>query len=77
MGVQSGNSSGREAGNCCFPRYCQHPYEGFYDLHILNQLHGHSISAADLSAALIATATKRGTEKYLANAMEVCDEVEK
>ena len=48
----------------------------FYDLHILNQLHGHSISAADLSAALIATATKRGTEKYLANAMEVCDEVE-
>lgn len=48
----------------------------FYDLHILNQLHGQSISAADLSAALIATATKRGTEKYLANAMKVCDEVE-
>lgn len=48
----------------------------FYDLHILNQLHGHNISAADLSAALIATATKRGTEKHLANAMEVCDEVE-
>ena len=48
----------------------------FYDLHILNQLHGHSISAADLSAALIATATNRGTEKYLANTMEVCDEVE-
>lgn len=48
----------------------------FYDLHILNQLHGHSISSADLSAALIATAAKRGTEKYLSNAMEVCGEVE-
>lgn len=48
----------------------------FYDLHILNQLHGHSISSADLSAALIATAVKRGTEKYLSNAMEVCGEVE-
>lgn len=48
----------------------------FYDLHILNQLHGHNISSADLSAALIATAAKRGTEKYLANVTEVCDEVE-
>lgn len=48
----------------------------FYDLHILNLLHGQSIVAADLSAALIATATKRGTEKYLADALEVCDEVE-
>lgn len=48
----------------------------FYDLHILNQLHGQSISTADLSAALIATAKKRGTEKYLANAIEVCNEVE-
>lgn len=48
----------------------------FYDLHILNQLHGHSISSDDLSAALIATAAKRGTEKYLSNAMEVCGEVE-
>jgi len=49
----------------------------FYDLHILNQLHGQSISATDLRAALIATARKRGTEKYLANAIEVCNEVEK
>lgn len=49
----------------------------FYDLHILNQLHGHSIATTDLDAALIATATKRGTETYLPNAMEVCDEVEK
>ena len=48
----------------------------FYDLHILNLLHGQSIVAADLSAALIATAAKRGTEKYLADALEVCEEVE-
>lgn len=48
----------------------------FYDLHILNLLHGQSIVAADLSAALIATAAKRGTQKYLADALEVCDEVE-
>ena len=48
----------------------------FYDLHILNQFHGQSISITDLSAALIATAKKRGTEKYLANAIEVCNEVE-
>lgn len=47
----------------------------FYDLHILNQLYGQTISAANLSAALTATAAKRGTGKYLANVMEVCDEV--
>ena len=40
----------------------------FYDLHILSQLHGQSIVPADLRAALIATARKRGTEKYLADA---------
>lgn len=33
----------------------------FYDLHILSQLHGRSIVPADLRAALIATARKRGT----------------
>lgn len=48
----------------------------FYDLHILNQLHGSSIIAADLHSALAATAKKRGTEKYLSDAMAVCDEVE-
>lgn len=48
----------------------------FYDLYILNQLHGQSIVAPDLRAALIATATKRGTVKYLADALEVCIEVE-
>ena len=48
----------------------------FYDLHILSQLHGQSIVPADLRAALIATARKRGTEKYLADAPVVFDEVE-
>lgn len=48
----------------------------FYDLHILSQLYGSSIIPADLSAALAATARKRETEKYLPNALAVCDEVE-
>ena len=48
----------------------------FYDLHILSQLYGNSIIAADLHAALIATAKKRGTEGYLTNVSEVLDEVE-
>ena len=48
----------------------------FYDLHILSQLHSQSIVPADLRAALIATAKKRGTEKYLADAPAAFDEVE-
>ena len=48
----------------------------FYDLHILSQLHGQGIVPADLRAALIATARKRGTEKYLADAPAAFDEVE-
>lgn len=48
----------------------------FYDLHILNLLYEQSIVASDLGAALTATATKRGTERYLADALMVCDEVE-
>ena len=48
----------------------------FYDLHILSQLHGPSIIPADFCAALIATAKKRGTEKYLAEAPAAFDEVE-
>ena len=47
-----------------------------YDLHILSQLHGQSIVPTDLRAALIATAKKRGTEKYLADASAAFDEVE-
>ena len=48
----------------------------FYDLHILSQLHDRSIVPIDLRAALIATAKKRGTEKYLADAPAAFDEVE-
>lgn len=48
----------------------------FYDLHILSQLHDRSIVPTDLRAALIATARKRGTEKYLADAPAAFDEVE-
>ena len=42
----------------------------------LSQLHGQSIVPADLCAALIATAKKRGTEKFLADAFAAFDEVE-
>ena len=42
-----------------------------YDLHLLSQLRDQSIIPADLRAALIATARKRGTEKYLAAFDEV------
>lgn len=48
----------------------------FYDLHILSQLHGSGIVPGDLAAALDATARKRGSEKYLPDALAVCDEVE-
>ena len=48
----------------------------FYDLYILNRLYGRDIVAENLYAALIATAKKRVTEKYLADASAVFDEVE-
>ena len=48
----------------------------FYDLHILSQLQGQNIIPADFRAALIATARKRGTEEYLADALAAFDEVE-
>lgn len=48
----------------------------FYDLYILNQLHGQSIVQDNLHAALFATAKKRGTEKLLADALVTIDEVE-
>lgn len=48
----------------------------FYDLHILNQLHGKSIVPTDFRAALIATARKRSTEKYLSDAPTTLDEIE-
>ena len=48
----------------------------FYDLYILYRLYGRDIVAENLYAALIATAKKRVTEKYLADASAVFDEVE-
>lgn len=48
----------------------------FYDLHILYQLYGQSVVPANFRAALIATARKRGTEKYLSDAPAAFDEVE-
>jgi hypothetical protein len=48
----------------------------FYDIYILLQLHGSSVVPGDFHQALAATARKRGTEKYLAEATAVFDEVE-
>ena len=48
----------------------------FYDLHILSQIYAQSILPSDLRAAIIATAKKRGTEKYFSDAFAAFDEVE-
>lgn len=48
----------------------------FYDIHILKQLHGESLSASVLRDALTATATKRGTLEQMKDAVSVFDEVE-
>ncbi len=48
----------------------------FYDIHILEQLHGESLSASVLRDALAATATKRGTLEQMKDAAAVFDEVE-
>lgn len=48
----------------------------FYDIYILEQLHGSTLSAQILHDALLATARKRDTEGHLAEAREVFDEVE-
>ena len=48
----------------------------FYDLHILHQLYGRELIPVNLHMALMATAKKRGTEKYLPDAPVVFDEVE-
>lgn len=48
----------------------------FYDLYILHQLYGRELIPANLHMALMATAKKRGTEKYLSDAAVVFDEVE-
>ena len=48
----------------------------FYDIYILDQLHGNTLNPQTLHAALLATAKKRGTERHLAEAVDVLDEVE-
>ena len=48
----------------------------FYDLYILEQLHGRSLDSDILRHALLATARKRGTEGRLKEAKEVFSEVE-
>lgn len=48
----------------------------FYDLYILEQLHGRSLDADILRHALFATARKRGTEEHLKEAKEIFSEVE-
>ena len=48
----------------------------FYDIHILLKLYGNTLDANVLGEALQATAKKRGTEKYMSNAVEVFDEIQ-
>ena len=48
----------------------------FYDIYILEQLHGNTLNPQILHDALRATAHKRGTERHLAEAAEVFEEVE-
>ena len=48
----------------------------FYDIYILDQLHGNTLNRQTLYDALLATAKKRGTERHLTEAMDVLNEVE-
>lgn len=48
----------------------------FYDIYILEQLHGNTLNAQILHDALLATARKRETEGHLAEAKEVFADVE-
>ena len=48
----------------------------FYDIYILDQLHGNTLNRQTLYNALLATAKKRGTERHLAEAVDVLNEVE-
>ena len=48
----------------------------FYDIYILDQLHGNTLNRQTLYDALLATAKKRGTERHLADAVDVLNEVE-
>ena len=46
----------------------------FYDIYILDQLHGNTLNRQTLYDALLATAKKRGTERHLAEAVDVLAE---
>ena len=46
-------------------------YTSFYDIYILDQLHGNTLNRQTLYDALLATAKKRGTERHLAEAVDV------
>ena len=48
----------------------------FYDIYILDQLHGNTLNRQTLYDALLATAKKRGTERHLTEAVDVLNEVE-
>ncbi|MEY8395161.1 nucleotidyl transferase AbiEii/AbiGii toxin family protein [Lachnospiraceae bacterium 45-P1] len=48
----------------------------FYDIYILEQLHGNTLNTQILHNALLATSHKRGSEQKLPQAEEVFDEVE-
>lgn len=48
----------------------------FYDIYILDQLRGNTLNRQTLYDALLATAKKRGTERHLAEAVDVLNEVE-
>ena len=48
----------------------------FYDIYILEQLHGNTLNRQTLHDALRATVHKRGTEQHLAEAVDVLNEVE-
>ena len=48
----------------------------FYDIYILEQLHGNTLKRQTLHDALRATVHKRGTQQHLAEAVDVLNEVE-
>ena len=49
----------------------------FYDIHILHQIYGATLSATTLRDALTATSNKRGTSERIKDAKDIFDEVQK
>lgn len=48
----------------------------FYDICILNQLHGKNLNSLNLHNALLATASNRGTEQYLTDATDIFKDIQ-